>query len=379
MSSNPRNAVPAAIVDLSNVCCSETLGGSGHAPQWSCFARIRSAWERFSGDGPLLLAVADANLRFRLSERDRTLLVKACRAGAVREVPSPADGVILDLAERTGAMVVSADNFVDYRHSHPWIQGNQDGFLGWTVDPDGVVSLVRRDMGVRSSFSISRAEERGEMKARHIATPDAARFLEREYRCNSDRMCFQRALSPDRILVLPVIDDEGRVTCPGCGDPLEDIGPRWPAVELKVRVGSQTVARIRLTEGDSVTLGRDSGSVVDLSRELEGDDLLKVSRQHIGIILEDGVVWVADLGSTNGTSIGPADDAQSSTGGAPPRLPARERVRFRGRDRVVLAGVVDVERSGQRFPTAAPPKGGKVESPARVEPASVIVSQHDDT
>lgn len=378
MSSESRTAVPAAIVDLSNVCCSEKLGGSGHAPKWSCFARIRSAWETFAGDGPLLLAVADANLRYRLSERDRTLLVKAGRAGAVREVPSPADDVILDLAERTGALVISADNFVDYRHSHPWIQGNQDGFLGWTVDSDRVVSLVRRDMGVRSSFSISRAEERGEMKARHIATPDAARFLEREYRCNSNRMCFQRVLSPDRLLVLPVIDDEGAVTCPGCGDPLEDVGPRQPAVELKVRSGSKTVARIRLAEGDSVTLGRDSESVVDLSRILEGDELLKVSRQHIRISLEDGKVWVTDLASTNGTSMGRTDDAQS-TGKAPHRLSAHERSALAGRDRVVLAGVVDIERSGQRFPTAAPAESGKVESPARVAPASVIVSQGDDT
>jgi hypothetical protein len=379
MRNDPRSKAPAAVVDLSNVCCSELLGGSGGAPQWSCFAGIRRAWVAFAGDGPLLLAVADANLRYRLSERDRTLLVKAGRAGVLREVPSPADDVILDLAERSGALVVSADNFVDYRHSHPWIQGNQEGFLGWAVDSDGVVSLVRRDMGVRSSFSISRAEERGEMKARHIATPDAAYFLEREYRCSSDRMCVQRALSPDHLLVLPVIDDDGAVTCPGCGGLLEVIGPRRPAVELKVRIGSQTVARIRLAQGDSVTLGRESASVVDLSRSLDGDDLLKVSRQHVGISMEKGMVWVQDLGSANGTSILPLDDASPPAGDAFRRLPPGERVRFGSRDRVVLAGVVDIERSGQRFPTAAPPARGQLEAPAPGEPPSLIVPQHDDT
>ena len=163
---------------------------------------------------------------------------------------------LLDEAERSGALVISMDNFVDYRNEYPWLQGNTDGFLGWTVGDNGDVRLERRDLGICSSFSISRGLRSGQLKARHLFGRQGRGTLDREYRCASSKPCLQRSFGPDRLLVLPVLDDEGLATCPGSLEPLEDIGPRRPSVEVKVRpLPNGTTIRVRLVDGDRIVLG----------------------------------------------------------------------------------------------------------------------------
>lgn len=364
-----------AVADLSNICCSEVLGGSGDRPAWSAFSRVLNAWDDYSGSAPLL-AIADANLRFRLPEPDLVLMKRALRLGKVREVPSPADADLLDEAERTGALVISMDKFVDYRNEHPWLQGNSHQILGWRVSGTGTVVLEPRDMGVCSSYSISKAEERGQLKARQLFGRATRALLAREYRCDSTRPCLQRSLSPDRLQVLPILGDDGSPICPSCTEPLMDIGPRLPGIEVKVRpLPDGATMRVRLIDGDKLVLGRETSGVVDLTRGLADSDVLKVSRRHLEVRVNGTTLEAVDPGSTNGTWLYRWSDA-SRAFGPPARIETGTVVVLGQRDRLSLAQVVRVERSAQQYPTATPP----ADSPRLLDqPASIVVSHPERT
>ena len=100
--------------------------------------------------------------------------------------------------------------------------------------------------------------------------------------------------------------------------------------------------------------------------------MLEVSRRHLELRVSGSSVEVTDLGSTNGSWLAQWDESTGSFSAAR-RIPVKTPVSLGARERLTLAGVVQVERSGQRFPTALPPGIG---SDRRGEPASVVVS-HD--
>src|SRR3954451_1698180 len=127
---------PDIVVDLSNVCRDDALGGSG--PSWERYLSILEAWRRKYGRLPRGVAIADASLRPRLSNVDARAFDDDVRRGVLRVARGDADVEILAFASETGARVVSRDGFRGHRNVHPWIQGDTGRFIGWRVKGDRV-------------------------------------------------------------------------------------------------------------------------------------------------------------------------------------------------------------------------------------------------
>src|SRR5262249_52969756 len=129
----------------------------------------------------------------------------------------------------------------------------------WHSDANGVV-LELVEMSRRTDYSVSRAEERDELKARGI---DERRgrgvdLLDAVYRCDNAE-CPRRALLPHREKTPPKRGPGGEAICPGCGKPLTRVGSRVDTALLKLSGGADAPSvRVPLEEGAELTIGRGS-------------------------------------------------------------------------------------------------------------------------
>lgn len=347
---------PQLIVDLSNVCRDEALGESPNKASWSRFERVMQAWQDQMGTIPQGVAIADENLRFLFGPADRRQFELAERSGLVRAVPGAADAEILRWAEASGAAVLSRDRFVGHRRQHPWIQGATDRFFRWERADSGDVRVVAADMGTAGKYSISRGEETDFLKGRGL---DPRRESDREllahaYRCTNPG-CLTAKFSPDRLLVPPA-KSERQPVCPGCKQPLEDLGPRPRAVELVIEHGEGELARKLLEEGSEITLGRS-----DLPRpsdEQTAQAVGRVSRSHLQVHIERSQLRIRDLESRNGTTVCRWDSVARSHSD-PVKVAAGEQIELGHRDVALLGGAVRLRRSGQQFATGVTGSAGK--------------------
>ena len=338
-------------VDLSNVCRNSQLDTTGDTARWDRLLRVLHAWNNSfnSFERPVVLLVADENLRHLLSPSDRRLLKQAVQEGFALESPK-ADPLLLDLAEECDCLVLSNDNFVSYRRGRPWIEEESEPrFVQVKATPDSL-DLEVISLRSRTSFSKSRAEEQDEMKERRI---DIRRdlgsdLLKSFFRCDNPG-CLRRTFLPDGALSPPERGPRGEAVCPGCKRPLTRVGEGGEVAVIKLAgADGSHPHRVPLVRGSSVTIGRASG---DLSLEdiLPEQDLRRVSREHMRVEFANGRVTVVDLSSSNGSSISRWDSGRRERG-AQVALDANRPAELRARDMVTIAGVLSVERSGRRFP-----------------------------
>ena len=334
-----------ALLDVSNACRDRSLAPRGKPAAWSRVERVVAAWARSASRPARPLGICDENLRFLLSPRDRRQLERAERAGHLRIVAGAADDELLRMAEQSGAAVISKDLFRGHRRRHPWIQGCRDRFYSWDLDGTGAVCVGIRDMGVSSAYSLSEHEEADRLRERGLDHRREAdrRALARAYRC-TDGECLSARLYPDR-LPLPPERRGGQFVCPGCGGALMDLGARPWAAEIVAERGPDELLRLAVEDGQEVELGRS-----DLRRG-GADRLERVSRRHLSLRAHDGQLLVRDLGSRNGTAIAHWNrDTRSLNDPVPVSGPAP--AAMGARDALIVAGVVRLRRSGQRFSPA---------------------------
>jgi hypothetical protein len=341
---------PDIVVDVSNACRDRRLGDGDATATLDRLWRLFQTWVDQFGFVPEWVGIADANLRFVLDPRDRAAFASLVREARIEECHGDADKRVLELAGDLGAAVLSNDAFKGHRRRHPWIQGNTRDFVGWRLVGDAV-GLVIRDMGVRSDSTISAAQEEDLIKERRLR--GHADVLESAYRCDSPT-CLYHQYSPDRLPSLPAVAEDGSIVCPGCNCELTPIGERPAAAELKLSaIGGPGKYRWLLEEGRAAIFGRGSDADGDVSRILERKLHPLISRRHVQIAVIEGRLIATDLGSTNGTTVQRREHARPGDIVDEPLMPGRP-TEIGVRDRIVLAGVIAVDRSGQRFPAGRP-------------------------
>lgn len=345
------------VVDLSNVCRDEPLGGAGAS--WERYVRVIDAWVEWQGRRPRGLAIADTSLIGMLSPADEAALRETEAAGTTRVVEGDADVDILDFARRSRACVLSKDRFLGHRGDHPWIQSSRDRFVAWNVS-GGDVQLFFRDMGHASPFAVSKGQEADLFKARGIdLLRDRDRsLLDHFFRCENPSCTVARRFP--NYLEEPPLLRHGDPECPGCGLSLTDLGARPSPVQFVIDLDGVELQRPTLEPGTDVVLGR--ATLEAAARRAAGRRLNRLSREHVRLaVAAEGDVLATDLGSANGTCLMRWD--HDLGGWARPVVMAPHDARpLRRRDSLRLPDGVTVRRSGQEFPLAGPraprPSGG---------------------
>jgi hypothetical protein len=340
------------LVELSNVVRQRTIGPPGPRSLARLDLVLRALRELSRDPEVAVHLVADASLLGGHREFADPGEVRRLRRwvadGLAEEVPD-ADERVLDLARMTGTPVVTADQYVDHRAEHPWIQGNTWQFLRPEPRPDGSVRLVAMDMGVRSAAEISRRMELAALKKQGllgIARTPLTEVVTRAWRCPEARCTLYDVRRGGRVL-LPRMR-RGVPTCELHGSPLADDGPRHAAAQLKVVVEGACVARYTLDEGSEAHIGRGPGvGGIALHDVLPAASSSRISRRHVAVSARDGVLLIRDT-SSYGTRIrqvgrrGGLSAWQPLSSGTPRP--------FRPGDEVELAPGVLLTRSGRRFP-----------------------------
>ena len=348
------NDTPEVVVDLANVCRCDFLDSSPDKARWDRFEVLMALWNEWAPDfaQPVTLAIADNSLRHDFGTEDRKRFEQAEKNGLVRAVPE-ADRPILEIAEKVGCAVLSRDNFRAFRSEFPWIDDNFQQFVFWYVE-DGRVLIDVKDMGQVESFDRSRAEEESLLKERRIRLEQGlgADLLNFMYRCD-DPGCMQHQFDPSYLRTIPKRGKDDEPVCPGCGHRLSVVGSRPRSAIIKVFAPEGEPARVTVAAGQSLPIGRRHGRQIDVKKLLDSSAATRVSRDHAEVRFDGSKVFVRDLGSTNGSEIEPW---HREAGRREPgqRLEPDRETELRPRDRLVVAGVLVVERSGRRLPYDLP-------------------------
>jgi hypothetical protein len=335
------------LVDLSNVC---RYGGGA---RWDRFETLRQALhQRFDGG---VHAIGDSSLRYRLSEVDRDHLEAAMRHRDVELVPY-ADPHLVEraLADPT-ARIVSNDRFRGLRTTFPSLNGF-DRIVHFRIDDRGEPCLYPGTLEPVDAATASRAMEEDELKPLGYRTPEDRNLLRWDWQCGT-------VLCP--LGALPQLDelpraDRGLALCPVCDEPLLQLELAVGGIEVKLLIAGDVLERVRLAAGASLTLGRSTGpGAFSVSHLLDEEAARAVSRTHLQVGNHQGRLAVRDLGSRNGTCIVRGDG--SSTTLSPEKL-----LLLGPEDRVSLAGVLEVQPSGRRWPRSV-----VMEQPEAAAPATL--------
>ncbi|MBL7502318.1 FHA domain-containing protein [Frankia sp. CNm7] len=289
---------------------------------------------------------------------------------------------LLELARDEGRHVLLRKHRESARRRHSWIRQRHELFHTWESGGGGVriVPLpahppapARPPGGRRSG-----AQELAAFRALglDLNLPSHREILNTEWRCETDR-CEYAEAHQGVLLVWPEVRDD-RAVCPGCGEELDEVGPRRYTREVRVFVmedrkdgkgpRERTLLMFPLEADVPVVLGRGPG-VVNLAVEVAPPYIDRVSRSHLLLRLAaEGsvrVAWATDLGSTNGSR-----HAQRKSGslGRPVDMTAKREYQFGFKDRIVLANRVWMEITDRKFvlPMHMPESG----DPADIRPTA---------
>lgn len=207
--------------------------------------------------------MTDRSLLDDFSRDDKRLAKKMRRAGELFVHPQ-ADTPLLIHAETYGGSVLSRDRFLDARRERSWVP---ERFFTWEIDD--AVRIVRQGSRNTQAFDVSRkleqklAQAQGLPSLRHPAT-------RRRWACASEVPCLTRESAPDFLRVLPVLELDVAL-CPGCRQPLRDLGMRPSEAEMKVVVEERALARFTVRQGEKVAFGRlilpDTAELAELARK----------------------------------------------------------------------------------------------------------------
>ena len=339
------------VVDLSNVCRNRTIDSSDEVARWDRIVRVLQAWNsKFPQfKNPKTRLVADKNLRFKLAGEDLLQFKEAVRLEIVVEAEK-ADPVLLDLAESSNCLILSNDNYVGYQAERPWIHDSrQKRFVQISVS-NSEIKLNEVTHLERTGFSKSRAEEADRLKDRRIDLKRDANseLLRSVFRCDNPK-CLRRAILPEGAISTPERGTGDSAICPGCREPLTRIGEASRTVVIKLtNVKSRKDLRLPLEVGRELLLGRVERDI-SLAEVLKEADLARISRTHAKIGFDGNRLYFEDLGSSNGSTIAFWDPSQHRLLDNL-RIPENQKIVIQPRDLIVLANVLEIQRSGRRFP-----------------------------
>lgn len=341
--------VAGVLIDGSNICRDVSISPRGADAAWERLELLlHSFGSAFSPSS--LYVVADRSLFPRLDARGKQCLKALRTQGRLEEVKF-ADERLLELAfsddsPRQGAVIATMDRFVDFRRRYPELDAAKA--IVWSTDDEGGPVPEFRPFGTRPHQQVSRKEEEGELYERGLRRYEVEnRAASRYFRCRQEK-CLLAKLWPDRLEELPRYDqDHDCFVCPSCKTPLDDAGPRPPAVAVIVFFDEVERGRFLIEDGPGVMVGRTrSKKCIGLEELLPGSDLALISRTHIKLSIDGGNVTIEDLDSKNGTRIG---DLESDSTTAKEISPGRASS-WPLDSRIILPSGVALERSGRRHP-----------------------------
>jgi hypothetical protein len=336
------------LVDLSNICRDESVVGKPDAADWSAYERLVKAIQQSDIEFTNAHLIADASLLHLLDPRGRGEFRRLERSGHL-EVSHLADEPLMEYAftpgsQFYGALIASMDGFADFRRRYPEIQGNVDRFVGWRTDAGGTLTAYFRDMGTAGHNTMSRKEERGELKARRIRRQDVRQRAEASFFACMNSSCLVHQLWPDHLRELPLYDDrQDTFRCRQCRSELKRVGVRPQSVQLIVFADGIEQARILVQRGEALSLGRaDAEKCIGLRRLISTGEAGAVSRRHVEFAWRGRDLEVRDLNSKNGTGL------QRPRSGASTTLAVNQWTGFRRGDIIILPDSISIEISGRR-------------------------------
>jgi hypothetical protein len=265
-------------VDVSNVCRDHRLPG---AIGFDRLNLVLDAWREQVSRHSEFHLVADESLLEYLPRDESRLAKRLRRAGELELVPE-ADEPLLDYIEAHNGCVLSRDRFLAERPGRTWVP---ERFFTWDVTDEGV-RVMRQPSRNTQPFDISRRVE--QKLARERGFRDLRRpALSKRWACGSGLPCLTRELAPDFLRVLPIREGD-RILCPGCREPLLDLGPRPSEAELKLVVDDSTLARFTIRQGQRLAFGRlvlpDTADLADWAR---AGAFAGLGRIHVNLQMED--------------------------------------------------------------------------------------------
>jgi hypothetical protein len=344
------NAPPELVIDVANVCRNPSLVESEGVARWDRLLAIVDAWNRweYGFDRPVVQLIADSSLLSALPPDDRRLL-RTAETDGYAHILEYADPTILDLAEQHDCSVLTNDQFVGHRRERPWLDGNDDRFVQFD-GANGELQLRLAVLSQRTSYSMSRAEERDELKSRHIdpSRHHESHLLNSVYRCD-DLDCLRRSFAPEGAIPPPARGRSGGAVCTSCGNALTLVGTRRDTAVIKLSAeDGRDPVRVPLPADNKLVIGRASPDL-SLKSVLVPAQLKRISRSHAALSFGQGRVFVEDLGSSNGSTFEAWDrEGKRWAPGVP--LGVDSPRQLGPRDRITLGGVLSVERSGRRYP-----------------------------
>ena len=339
-------------VDVSSVVHDTKLGGERPVELARFYALIAGLVAYAKNDDLRIYAVADWSLvrDRRLTDKERSTLLRWHRRGRI-ELLDPADDRLLELAEGSGQLVVSADSFRDYVPRFPWIAGNRDRFLLHVPDPSGTgVTVEPRVMPIPYESEISRKLEEHELLAMGLYDRRGGKgprrdLLSRLWRCpEQDCPLFgpqEREFQP-----LPRFYNDA-AHCPTHRLALEDVGGVPRRVQIKVRVGGVVRRRFLMRAGQQIPVGRAPGedgiALAEHLGSLSTVTAHELSRSHVVLKWTGWKLTVLDT-SRNGTRVRPPH------GQGPDRVLINgESARVKPGEEVVLVEGLELLASGREF------------------------------
>ncbi|MEV6966485.1 FHA domain-containing protein [Hamadaea sp. NPDC051192] len=318
------------VLDLSNVVRERGLCSDRPADLRRLFALIDGLKTYLADDTVQVSVVTDWSLERRsdlLSTSERRALRRWIGGGLI-EARDGADDRVLEIADVTGAKVVSHDNFKGRHRDFPWIPGSADRFLRMRPDGDGI-RVEARDIPIYPEHQLSSAEEHDLLRAAGLY--DRERRLRREpltrgWRCPVPD-CPLFGEGRDGGQPLPAYRD-GRVCCPSHRAPMSDLGRLLRPIQIKVSVNRTVVDRFLVTPGEPVTVGR------ELLRRVPPQYGDLISRRHAELAWDGQVLTVTDLNSRNGVRV----KGRRLPPGRPERWDLRDAVALHEKVKLVVSG-----------------------------------------
>ena len=338
------------VIDLSNVCREIRFDGIQEVARWDRLIRVLTVWNSTfkNFEKPKVKLVQDSNLRHMFSEIDKTYLRDAEKNGFLIE-RDKADPTILDLAETSDALVLSNDNYDAYHRGRPWITSTERERFVKMEFVDGEVQLRLGSIKPKTDFTLSEMEEIDSLKDNRIDPKyeKNAIFYEFSYRCENPD-CIRRQVIPEGAQHLPAKGESGEVVCSGCRLPMSRLGSSNRAAIIKIvsRLNGKAI-RFPIEKGQSLIIGR-SNSDVSLSELVNEPDISKISRSHLKIEFTGTNVLVTDFGSSNG-SVFLTWNYDKKYLSHEQMMKANEPKSLGTHDVVVVAGILELKRSGRRF------------------------------